>query len=41
MTLCDYITKPIIRKVEEEGKNLDEIANEMCPKIEHRFSQTV
>ena len=31
MTLCDYITKPIIRKVEEEGKNLDEIANEMCP----------
>jgi len=35
MTLCDYITKPIIRKVEEEGKNLDEIANEMCPSIEY------
>ena len=35
MTLCETITKIIIRMVEEEGKNLDEIANEMCPKIEY------
>jgi len=35
MTLCETITKIIIRMTEEEGKNLDEIANEMCPKIEY------
>lgn len=35
MTLCETITKIIIRMAEEEGKNLDEIANEMCPKIEY------
>jgi hypothetical protein len=34
MTLCETITKLIIRMV-DEGKNLDEIANEMCPSIEY------
>jgi hypothetical protein len=34
LTLCETITKPLIRKVEEEGKNLDEIADEICPNIE-------
>jgi hypothetical protein len=32
MTLCELITKPITRLV-DEGKNLDEIAKEICPKV--------
>ena len=35
MTTCELITKPIVRMVEEEGKNLDEIAEAVCPKIEY------
>lgn len=34
MTLCELITNPITRMV-EEGKNLDEIAEAVCPKIEY------
>ncbi len=34
MTLCELIKKPITRMVEEEGKNLDEIAEEVCPSVE-------
>jgi hypothetical protein len=34
MTLCELITKPIKRLVEEDGKNLDEIAEEVCPSVE-------
>ncbi len=35
MTTCELITKPIVRMVEEEGKNLDESAEAVCPKIEY------
>ncbi len=35
MTTCELITKPIVRMVEQEGKNLDEIAEAVCPKIEY------
>lgn len=35
MTTCELITKPIIRMIEQEGKNLDEIADVVCPKIEY------
>lgn len=34
MTLCEMITNPITRMV-SEGKNLDDIAEEICPKIEY------
>ena len=34
MTLCELITNPITRMV-EEGKNLDEIAEAVCPKIKN------
>ncbi len=35
MTLCELITKPITRLVEEDGKDLDEIAQAICPKVKH------
>jgi hypothetical protein len=35
MMLCELITKPIKRLVEEEGKNLDEIAEEVCPSVDY------
>lgn len=35
MTTCELIMKPIVRMVEEEGKDLDEIACSVCPKIEY------
>ncbi len=35
MTLCELITNPITRMVEKEGKNLDEIAEAVCPKVEY------
>jgi len=35
MTTCELITKPIIRMVEQENKNLDEIAASVCPTIEY------
>jgi hypothetical protein len=35
MTTCKLILNPITRMVEQEGKNLDEIAEEVCPKIEY------
>jgi hypothetical protein len=35
MTLCELITKPIKRLVEEEGRNLEEIAEEICPKVKY------
>lgn len=34
MTLCELITNPITRMV-EEGKNLDEIAEAICPSIQY------
>src|SRR5659263_210369 len=34
MTLCKLITNPITRMV-DEGKNLDEIAEAVCPSIEY------
>lgn len=35
MTLCELITKPITRMVEQEGKSLDEIAEAVCPQVEY------
>jgi hypothetical protein len=35
MTTCELILKPITRMVEEEKKDLDEIANAACPKVEY------
>ncbi len=35
MTTCELILKPITRMVEEENKDLDEIANAVCPKVEY------
>ena len=35
MTTCELIMKPIQRMVEEEKKNLDEIAESVCPKVEY------
>ena len=34
MTLCELITNPITRMV-DEGKNLDEIAEAICPSIQY------
>ena len=34
MTLCELITNPITRMV-IEGKNLDEIAEAVCPTIQY------
>lgn len=35
MTTCEFITKPIKRMVEEEGKSLDEISELICPKTKY------
>lgn len=35
MTTCRLITKPIVRMAEKEGKNLDEIAESVCPTVKH------
>ena len=35
MTTCERILSPITKMVEQEGKNLDEIAEAVCPKIEY------
>jgi hypothetical protein len=35
MTLCEIITNPITRMVEQEGKSLDEIAEAVCPKVKY------
>lgn len=34
MTLCELITNPITRMV-DEGRNLDEIAEAICPSIQY------
>lgn len=35
MTTCELIMKPIVRMVEKEKKDLDQIASSVCPKIEY------
>jgi vacuolar-type H+-ATPase catalytic subunit A/Vma1 len=35
VTTCELIMKPIVRLVEEEHKDLDEIAASVCPKVEY------
>jgi hypothetical protein len=41
MTYCETLVEPIIRKVEKEEKNLDEIANELCTSVKNPRQKTI